>query len=182
MGLRVSSRDCTFWERVRGPRAAPGRGGDPAQPSAPARTKSLTIGVTGDIPALSIAGPTTTTGGWTSLGEIHSDGLITADFDTHKQIGRLAEKVPSLDDGSIAVLADGRMRVTFTLRPGVTWHDGAPFTARDLVFSYRIGGPEGIPTAANLAVEYMSSVEAQNDSTFVIYYRQPYYLATSLGP
>ncbi|HZT05480.1 MAG TPA: ABC transporter substrate-binding protein [Chloroflexota bacterium] len=117
-----------------------------------------------------------------ALTEIHTDGLITADRDAHKQVGRLAEKVPSLDDGTIAVLPDGRMRVEFGLRKGVTWQDGAPFTAQDLVFSYDIGGPSGLPTSLNDAMEYVSGVEAPDDLTFVIYYKQPYFLGTALGP
>lgn len=32
-------------------------------------------------------------------------------------------------------LAPDRLSYSFTLRPGITWHDGAPFTADDVVFS-----------------------------------------------
>ena len=166
-----------------GPAASPQRSdGGAAQPTGPARTKVLNVGVTGSIPALAIAGGSSPVGGWVAMTEMHSDGLITADRDVHRQVGRLAERVPSLDDGSIQVLPDGRMKVVFTLRPNITWHDGAPFTADDLLFSYQIGGPGGLPTSANDAAEFMSSVEAPDDRTFVIYYREPYYLGAALGP
>ena len=156
--------------------------GPESQPQPPGRTKTLNMAVTGGVNAMSIAGASTPTGGWVAITEIHSEGLVTADVDSHRAIGRLAEKIPSVDDGSITVLPDGRMRVVFNLRRGVTWHDGTPFTAQDLVFSYQIGGPEGIPHEGNTAVEHMSSVEAPDDATFVIYYKRPYYLATALGP
>ena len=45
----------------------------------------------------------------------------------------LAAQLPSREDGSIAV--DG-MSVTWKLKPGVTWHDGQPLTADDLVFTW----------------------------------------------
>ena len=158
-----------------------GRGQD-SPPQSPSRTKTLNMAVTGGVQAMSIAGIASPVGGWVAITELHSDGLITSDIDSHKQIGRLAEKVPSVDDGSIALLPDGRMRVVFNLRKGVTWHDGEPFTAHDLVFSYQIGGPDGIPRDGNQAVDHMSSVEAPDDTTIIINYKQPYYLATALGP
>ena len=154
----------------------------PGAPAAPQRTKALTIGVTGSVHALSIAGGSSPVGGWVALTEMHTDGLVTADTSVHRPVSRLAERVPSLDDGTISLLPDGRMRVEFTLRKGVTWHDGTPFTADDLLFSYQIGGPGGLPTSANDAAEFMSSTEAPDDSTFVIYYRRPYNLGAALGP
>jgi peptide/nickel transport system substrate-binding protein len=43
----------------------------------------------------------------------------------------LAARIPSREDGSVS--ADG-LTVTWTLKQGVTWHDGRPFTADDVVF------------------------------------------------
>jgi ABC-type transport system substrate-binding protein len=142
----------------------------------------LNVAVTGGVQAMSIAGSSSPTGGFFPFSEIHSDGLITADVTTHKAVGRLAEKLPSVDDGSVSMLPDGKMRVAFPLRKGVTWHDGAPFTARDMVFAFAMGGPDGFPTALNTAAEHIASVEAPDDYTFVVNYKQPYYLATTLGP
>ena len=36
-------------------------------------------------------------------------------------------------------------RVVYALRSGVTWQDGAPFTADDLVFSYQLNNDAGLP-------------------------------------
>ncbi len=46
----------------------------------------------------------------------------------------LAASIPTRDNGGIA--ADGRS-VTWKLKPGVTWHDGQPFTADDVVFNWQ---------------------------------------------
>jgi peptide/nickel transport system substrate-binding protein len=43
-------------------------------------------------------------------------------------------QVPTRQNGGVS--ADGR-RITFHLRRGVRWQDGAPLTARDVVFTYR---------------------------------------------
>jgi len=45
----------------------------------------------------------------------------------------LAAEVPSTQNGSVS--ADGKV-VTWKLKQGVTWHDGQPFTADDVVFNW----------------------------------------------
>lgn len=163
--------------------------GAPASPSSggaqegqrPARTKTITVGITGMQQAMGIMGATTTSGGWHSMNEIHSNALTTTDFASRRPIGRLAEKAPSLEDGSISLLPDGRMRVVFNLRRGITWQDGAPFTADDLLFSYKLNSDRGVPSAQRDSITFMQAVEAPDQHTFVIYYKSVYFLGGMLG-
>jgi peptide/nickel transport system substrate-binding protein len=153
-----------------------------AEAERPARGKTtITLAVATAVASMGIMGYSTTSGGWPSANEIHSNGLITSDVHTRKPIGRLAERVPSFEDGTLAMLLDGRMRVEFPLRKDVTWHDGTPFTAQDLVFSYRLNSDPTLPTTQRPPIKQMASVEAPDDYTFVIYFKGPYYAATSLG-
>ena len=46
----------------------------------------------------------------------------------------LAAEIPTRDNGGLS--ADG-MSVTWKLKQGVTWHDGKPFTADDVVFNWQ---------------------------------------------
>ena len=46
----------------------------------------------------------------------------------------LAESIPGLEDGTLA--KDGKS-VTWKLKKNVTWHDGKPFTADDVVFNWQ---------------------------------------------
>ena len=48
----------------------------------------------------------------------------------------LAAELPTRENGGIA--ADGRS-TTWKLKKGVTWHDGAPFTADDVIFNWQFG-------------------------------------------
>jgi peptide/nickel transport system substrate-binding protein len=72
------------------------------------------------------------------------------------------------------VSPDGRT-VTFTLRDGVRWHDGAPVTARDVVFTV-----EKSRDPATEATSYISGfqdlvrVEALDDRTVRAEYSKPY--------
>ena len=52
-------------------------------------------------------------------------------------IPRLAEEIPTRANGGLA--ADGKS-VTWKLKKGVTWHDGKPFTADDVVFTAAYAG------------------------------------------
>src|SRR5262249_2784 len=67
-------------------------------------------------------------------------------FDDHTVLQpRLAEKVPSLDDGTWSVAEDGSMELTWTLKPNVRWHDGAPLTSADFVFGTQVARDPDMP-------------------------------------
>src|SRR5581483_3932594 len=74
-----------------------------------------------------------------------------------------------------------RMRVVYRIRPGITWHDGAPFTASDLVFSFHLDTDPGLPFVNRDALSQVESADATDDRTFVLSFKAPYYLADSLG-
>lgn len=67
--------------------------------------------------------------------------------------------------GSWEVSEDGLV-LTFKLRPGVLWHDSKPFTADDVVWSYRVIGalPPDTPAIAHIR-EVVKSVEAVDPTT-----------------
>jgi peptide/nickel transport system substrate-binding protein len=70
--------------------------------------------------------------------ESFADGLIfnmlVTHDDQHHQIPDLAAVVPTLENGGIS--RDG-LTLTYHLRHNVRWHDGAPFTSRDVAFTWR---------------------------------------------
>ncbi|MBM2811961.1 MAG: hypothetical protein HW416_2720 [Chloroflexi bacterium] len=137
--------------------------------------------VTNYVQGIGLTAASTTSGGWATAGEIHSNGLITSDFDSRKPVGQIAERAPSIEEGGISLLPDGRMRVVFPLRKGVTWQDGTPLTAQDLVFSLRFLSDRALGYPTLEAITLMDAAEAPDDNTFVLYYKQPYYLGASLG-
>src|SRR5581483_9870165 len=101
----------------------------------PAQQKTIVVGISTDVQGFSLLAGDTTAGGWQSAQEIVAAGLVTSDHDAHTPTGRLATKAPNFDDGSMSILPDGRMKTVYPLRSGVTWQDGAPFTAADMMFS-----------------------------------------------
>ena len=67
------------------------------------------------------------------LAALYDDLLVGTD-DHGKLFPQLAEQVPSMANGGIS--RDGRS-ITFHLRRNVKWHDGAPFTSKDVLFSWQ---------------------------------------------
>ncbi|MPZ14879.1 MAG: hypothetical protein GEU73_10745 [Chloroflexi bacterium] len=163
--------------------ATPGSGatGGQAPGRQPGALKTITLGFTAGVQAMSIMGSGTTSGGWQSLNEIHSNGLVTSDVNSRRPIPRLAARLPSLDDGTIALLPDGRMRVTYPLRTDVTWQDGERFTAQDLDFSYRLNNDAGLPSLQRDVIGQVESAEAPDDATFVLNFKGPHYVGGTLG-
>ncbi len=63
----------------------------------------------------------------------------------------------------------------------MTWQDGVPFTAQDLVFSYRFLSDLGLPVTLRDTVQYIGGVDAPDDWTAVLLFTRPYYLGSVLG-
>ncbi len=96
-------------------------------------------------------------------GQIYN-GLIK--YDKNLQlVGDLAQ--------SYQVAADGQT-ITFRLRKNVRWHDGAPFTARDVLYTYRVIIDPKTPTAYSEDFKQVASVTAPDPFTVVVRYARPY--------
>lgn len=76
----------------------------------------------------------------------------------------VAESFPALNEPEIL----------FHLRKGVRWHDGRPFTARDVEFTYRAIMDPRYVSPRRPDYELVRSVEVLDDHTLRIVYRKPY--------
>ncbi|MEM7021861.1 MAG: ABC transporter substrate-binding protein [Pseudomonadota bacterium] len=62
----------------------------------------------------------------------------------------------------------------FNLRPGVTFHDGTPFTAADVVATYEAILDPDIPASAKAVLDMVDKVEAVDDVTVRFSLKAPY--------
>ncbi len=88
----------------------------------------------------------------------------------------LAERLPTQEDGTWVVNADGTMRTTWTLRSDIRWQDGEPVTAADVVFASKLySDPELTvePSGSSRSEPFISSVVALNDRSFQVNWTQP---------
>ncbi len=94
-----------------------------------------------------------------------ADSLVDFDQD-HGFVPRLAESFEVSDDG---------LTLTFHLRRGVTWHDGRPLTAADVLHTVDLArrlDPNGAVHRARLGP--LSRVEAPDDHTVRAFYAEPH--------
>ena len=68
----------------------------------------------------------------------------------------------------------------FQLRRGVLWHDGSPFTARDVKFTYSLMLSDRVVTPYKSDFKYVESVEVLDDYRVRVRYSQPYFKALSI--
>ncbi len=68
----------------------------------------------------------------------------------------------------------------FHLRRGVTWHDGEPFTATDVAFTYRLLRSPKLFSPYTSDFRYVLDVKALDAWTVRVVYKEPYYKALSI--
>jgi len=99
--------------------------------------------------------------------------LVSLIFDGLTRYNEQGELVPALAT-SWEVGEEGRT-VTFTMAEGVTWHDGEPVTAADVVFTYRLLQDETFPAPARLRAMWQPvTIEQQGDNTVTFTLPEPY--------
>lgn len=87
-------------------------------------------------------------------------------------LGTRLEPVPRLAT-KWTVSADGKT-ITFTLRKGVTWHDGKPFTSADVKFTYEKIKSTKAQTVWAAYMANIDKVETPDASTVVVTYKTSY--------
>jgi peptide/nickel transport system substrate-binding protein len=87
---------------------------------------------------------------------------------------RLGEAVPTVENGLWKVFPDGRMETTWKIRPGAGWHDGALFTAGDLVFSARVAQDPDLPEFRERDYEILEMIDAPDPQTVLVKWKRPY--------
>lgn len=101
--------------------------------------------------------------------------------DRGEALPELAAELPSQEAGTWIVRPDGTMQTTYRLRRNVVWHDGTPFSARDVVFGLTVSKDPAIPVETDGIVERIARMDALDDWTVVIEWSQVYVLANALA-
>ena len=92
------------------------------------------------------------------------NGLVRYDKNL-KVEGALAKSWDISEDG---------LTITFHLREGVKWHDGEPFTAHDVMFTYKTMVDPKTPTSYAGDFQQVEKAEVLDDYTFRVTYPKPF--------
>jgi peptide/nickel transport system substrate-binding protein len=156
------------------PAAAPSpTGGDVATPAPAAESSGPVTG--GELTIGSIQEPDSLNPWLTGLTvglEVEAmiyDSLTRVD-PSGEHIPFLAAEVPTLENGGIS---EDLLTYTYKLRDDVTWHDGTPFTAADVVFTFEsIANPE-VNARSRTGFNLIAGAEATDDHTVIFTLNEP---------
>jgi peptide/nickel transport system substrate-binding protein len=95
------------------------------------------------------------------------NGLVKFDKDSSTIIGDLAEEFYYENDTTLI----------FKLHKNVSWHDGEKFSAKDVVFTYQTLMSPKLVSPYSADFRFVKSVEAIDDFTLRVKYKQPYFKA-----
>ncbi|MDT8900731.1 peptide ABC transporter substrate-binding protein [Anaeroselena agilis] len=104
------------------------------------------------------------------VGSLIFSGLVQVN-DKGEWQADLASEVPTLRNGGVS--PDG-LTVTYRLRPGVTWHDGAPFTSADVKFTWETIMNRRVNVVSRDGYDMISAVDTPDANTVVVRFRQYY--------
>ncbi len=94
------------------------------------------------------------------------EGLIQND-DKGQVIPILATDVPTLANGGIVANSDGTYDITWKLQPNVKWHDGEPFTSKDVAFTWKFVADPASQTYNSDDYRGIKEVQTPDDTTVV---------------
>jgi peptide/nickel transport system substrate-binding protein len=82
----------------------------------------------------------------------------------------LAEEVPSLANGSVA--KDGQW-VVWRLKRNVVWHDGAPFTADDVIFNWEFAADPATAASSRAAFDEIARIDKLDSHAVKLVFKRP---------
>jgi ABC-type transport system substrate-binding protein len=112
------------------------------------------------------------------IAELNMAGLLRLDTwgEPHAQIAEL----PTLENGLWKVFDDGRMELTYKIRPDAKWHDGTPITSADYLFGSTVAQDKQLDHVVDsLWSTHIDAVTAPDPRTIAVTWTQAYYAATS---
>jgi len=134
----------------------------PASSAVPATGDSLVEGTIGEASTL-IPLLATDSSSHAVAGQIYN-GLVKYDKNLNI-VGDLAESFDISKDG---------LTITFHLHHGVKWHDGAPLTSGDVLYTYQVTIDPKTPTAYAEDFKQVKSITAPDSYTIRVTYESPF--------
>lgn len=100
------------------------------------------------------------------------ESLVGIDPYDHPEYGYVPELARSWD------ISDDKKTVTFHLRDDVKWHDGKPFTSRDVIATFDKIQDKSVRAAhVRSYLQELESYEAPDEHTVIFHWKRPYFLA-----
>jgi len=146
---------------------AAGTGGAEARANRHSSDKTLVIGLGTEVRGFSLMN---------NLQNKYVEDFVHGNLFLQDEQGRwypvLAAESPSVDAGTWKLFDDGTSEVTYKLKRGIKWHDGAEFTVHDLVLWWRVGNDRDLPYQGRNRAEPITRMVPLDDYTLVTTWRR----------
>lgn len=108
--------------------------------------------------------------------------ILASDSSSHAVAGQIYNGLVKYDKnlnivGDLAESFDispDALTITFHLRSNVKWHDGAPFTSKDVIYTYNVTIDPKTPTAYAEDFKQVKSITAPDSQTIRVVYAAPF--------
>src|SRR5215831_9862713 len=82
----------------------------------------------------------------------------------------LAAEIPSVDNGGLAQLGTA---VTWHLKKDIVWHDGQPFTADDVIFTWEYAADPAAGAVTSGSYHNIARIDKRDDYTVTVVFKEP---------
>lgn len=148
----------------------------------PAIQKRVTIGLRGDPATISAQLSRAGAGRIYGVNEVErmlNPGLLQND-DQQTLRPVLVESVPTVENGGWQVFPDGRMTTTYRIKPNVFWHDGAPLTSGDILFTMSVVNDPELAEWKDVAFNEIESVAGPDPNLVLVNWKRPFITADTM--
>lgn len=106
--------------------------------------------------------------------EIDAASLVLEPLARYNEQGEmipwLVEEIPTVENGGVA---EDLTQITWKITPGITWSDGTPLTADDVIFTWQYCTDEATGCSYLEKFDDITSIEAPDPNTVVINFGVP---------
>ncbi|MBA1438740.1 MAG: peptide ABC transporter substrate-binding protein [Epsilonproteobacteria bacterium] len=111
--------------------------------------------------------------------------IIATDSSSSEVVGFLFNGLVKYDKNNKEIIGDlaknfyfeNNTTLVFELRKGVKWHDGADFTSKDVLFTYKTILSDKVSSPYSASFHFVKSVEIIDDYNLKVHYKKPYFKA-----
>ncbi len=111
--------------------------------------------------------------GATNLEQLGNGNMVELRGDG-KLYPQLAIPVPTVENGLWKVTPDGRMEMSWQIRPDARWHDGTPVTSDDFLFAWTVDQDKEMPVLRPAWYGWIDEVSAPDTATLTLRWSRPF--------
>ena len=104
---------------------------------------------------------------------LHGEAIAARLFPTLMKEGSMEQGYPSLKPYLAKSFSDNGLKTTITLNEGLTWSDGTPITANDVLYTYQLQINEEVAWLNSDRKQNIAEMVVDNDHQLTVTFKGP---------